>query len=244
MNFTFGIITNSQTSHFIESIIHCIIKQNIPNYEIIIVGTITLPEYIDENVTIISFDETIYPAWITKKKNIIIDHAKYENIVFLHDYIIFEDGWYDGFLKFGNNFDVVSNIIHNMNGDRFRDWNINSGFKEGFILNNGIRPNPIVGALDEWIKDHSQHIPIDIDISSYMTPCGLLDYDADTEKLQKYIYLSGTYWVAKKCVMIDCRLNESLLHCQGEDVEWCQRVREKYKYSFNPWSKVSLLKHR
>jgi hypothetical protein len=243
MDFTFGIITTPQTNIFIESIIHSIVKQNIPNYEIIIIGAVNPPEHINERVIIIPFDETVHPGWITKKKNLITENAKYENIVFLHDYIGFDDGWYDGFLKFGNQFDVVSNIIHDMNGNRFRDWNINLHFMQGLILNNGTRPYPIVGAWDEWIIDHSQHIPIDPVI--YNPNRGtLLDYDEDTSKLQKYIYLSGAYWVAKRSVMQEYRLCENLLHCQGEDVEWCQRVREKYTYSFNPWSKVSLLKHR
>jgi hypothetical protein len=243
MDFTFGIITTPQTNIFIESIIHSIVKQNIPNYEIIIIGTITPLENIDKRVIIIPFDESIYPGWITKKKNLITENAKYENIVFLHDYVGFDDGWYDGFLKFGSKFDVVSNIIHDMNGNRFRDWNINLHFMQGLILNNGARPHPIVGAWDEWIVDHGRHIPIDPVI--YDPNRGtLLEYDADASKLQKYIYLSGAYWVAKKSVMQEFRLSENLLHCQGEDVEWCQRVREKYTYSFNPWSKVSLLKHR
>jgi len=243
MDFTFGIITSSQTDIFIESIIQSIEKQGIPNYEIIIIGTITPPDNMNERVVIIPFDETVYPGWITKKKNLITDHAKYENIVFLHDYVGFCDGWYDGFLKFGNHFDVVSNVIHDMDGKRFRDWNINQHFMQGLILNNGARYHPIVGAWDEWITDYQRHTPIDPLL--YDPNRGtLLDYGLDVEKLQKYIYLSGAYWVAKRSVMQEYRLCESLLHCQGEDVEWCQRIREKYTFSFNPWSTVSLLKRR
>jgi hypothetical protein len=243
MDFTFGIITSPQTDLFIESIIHSIEKQNIPNYEIIIIGTITLPEHINERVIIIPFDETIYPGWITKKKNLITDRAKYENIAFLHDYVGFADGWYEGFLKFGSKFDVISNVIHDMNGNRFRDWNINPYFMQGLILNNGARTHPIIGAWDEWIIDYNRHIPIDPTV--YDPNRGtLLDYDTDVSKIQKYIYLSGAYWVAKRSIMQEYRLCESLLHCQGEDVEWCQRVREKYTYSFNPWSTVTFLKHR
>lgn len=243
MDFTFGIITSDKTDIFIESIIQSIEKQGVPNYEIIIVGTIKLPGYVNERVVIIPFDETVYPGWITKKKNLITDNAKYENIVFLHDYVGFCDDWYEGFLKFGNQFDVVSNVIHDMEGKRFRDWNINQHFMQGLILNNGTRPHPMVGAWDEWIVDHNRHCPIDSSI--YDPKRGtLLDYGLNVEKLQKYIYLSGAYWVAKRSVMQEYRLCENLLHCQGEDVEWCQRVREKYTFSFNPWSIVSLLKHR
>ena len=243
MDFTFGIITSPQTDLFIESIIHSIEKQNMPNYEIIIIGAIKQPERVNERVIIIPFDESVYPGWITKKKNLITENAKYENIVFLHDYVGFADGWYEGFLKFGSKFDVVSNIIHDMNGNRFRDWNINPYFMQGLILNNGARPHPVVGAWDEWITDYNRHIPIDPTV--YDPNRGtLLDYDTDVSKIQKYIYLSGAYWVAKRSVMQEYRLCESLLHCQGEDVEWCQRVRQKYTFSFNPWSTVTFLKHR
>lgn len=243
MDFTFGIITTPETKCFLESIIQSIEKQGIPNYEIVIIGSVDYSVYSGEYIKVIPFDETIYPGWITKKKNLIIDQAKYENIVFLHDYIGFDEGWYDGFLKFGNQFDVVSNIIHDMDGNRFRDWNINSYFMQGLILNNGTRPHPIVGKWDEWIIDYNRHIPIDPGV--YDPNLGsLLGYDVDASKIQKYIYLSGAYWVAKRSVMQEYRLCESLLHCQGEDVEWCQRVREKYTFSFNPWSKVSLLKRR
>jgi acyl-coenzyme A synthetase/AMP-(fatty) acid ligase len=52
----------------------------------------------------IPFDETQKPMWITKKKNLITQNSKYENLVFLHDYIILNNGWYDT----GDLVDVVS----------------------------------------------------------------------------------------------------------------------------------------
>ena len=38
MDFTFGIITDGNSDNFIKLIIESIIRNNIPNYEIIIVG--------------------------------------------------------------------------------------------------------------------------------------------------------------------------------------------------------------
>ena len=85
MDFTFGIITNNAN---INPIISSIEKLKIPNYEIIIVcnkNNYTEYEHISENV--IPFDESIKPNWITRKKNLICQKAKYDNIVLLHDYI-------------------------------------------------------------------------------------------------------------------------------------------------------------
>jgi len=48
--------------------------------------------------------------------------ASYENVVLLHDYVIFHADWYTGFLEFGNSFDVCVNKILNPDGSRFRDF--------------------------------------------------------------------------------------------------------------------------
>ena len=119
IDFTFGIITAGGADANIERIVKSIKGQNIPNYEILIVGeTCVKGEYI----RVIPFDEAIKPAWITKKKNSIAQEAKYENIVLLHDYVELCPGWYKGFLMFGNDFKICVNKITNLSGKRFRDF--------------------------------------------------------------------------------------------------------------------------
>jgi len=118
VNLTFGIITegNKDLSFLLSSIQ----KQLIPNYQIIIVGG----EVAYEGAVHIPFDETVKKAWITKKKNIITENAIYGNVVYLHDYICLREGWYEGYLKFGDKFDVCMNPILNYDGTRFRDWTL------------------------------------------------------------------------------------------------------------------------
>jgi len=121
MKFTFGIITATIVS---PQVIESIVNQNISEYEIIVVGGSKPAWWTEENhydnVKHISFDES--SSKYTTKKNIITKNAKYENIVFMHDYYILEDNWYKGFLKFGNEWDICMNIIENKDGTRFRDW--------------------------------------------------------------------------------------------------------------------------
>jgi hypothetical protein len=119
MDFTFGIITAGACQQ-IATIVESIRKQKIPNYEIIIVGGTAFIE--DDDVIHIPFDESVKHGWITRKKNIICERAKYENVVLLHDYFEFSPGWYEGFCKFGNNFQFAVNCIKNRNGRRFRDF--------------------------------------------------------------------------------------------------------------------------
>jgi hypothetical protein len=119
MDFTFGIITNGSNDNYIQEIVESIYKQSIPSYEIIIVGNTNI---IGNNITNIRFSETQKHAWITRKKNIITENSQYENIVYLHDYIKLEDGWYEGQLKSGNYFHIRMDKIINYDGTRFRDW--------------------------------------------------------------------------------------------------------------------------
>lgn len=151
MDFTFGIITDGNYDHFINETINSIEMENIPNYEIIVVGNSGV---IRNNTIVIPFNENIRPMWITKKKNIITQNAKYENIVFLHDYIRLCPGWYEGYLKFGNDFIVCMNIILNLDGSRFRDW--------------VLWENPTING-EEIIKRAEHIIPYHIDnLSRYM----------------------------------------------------------------------------
>lgn len=236
MDFSFGIITNESSCHFLDIIIDSIELQNIPNYEIIIIGNVNI---IRNNTTVIPFDESIYPGWITKKKNIITQNAKYENIVYMHDYVKLDNEWYNGFLLYGNEFDTISNKILNMKGERFRDLVINKSFWEGKILLNCRRNRVIISGLDEWEKNGNEIDGNEIDGNEI-----LLDYTIDPLLFQSYIYISGTYWVAKKYVMNEFPLNENLLHGQSEDVDWTQNVREKYLFSFNIHSTCRLLREK
>jgi hypothetical protein len=113
MDFSFGIITEG--NGYTNSIIESIIELEIPNYEIIVVGY-----YISNNdkVRVINCNT----PFIGIKKNIITDVATYENVVYLHDYISFSKDWYDGFIKFGNDFNICMTKILNIDGVRYRDW--------------------------------------------------------------------------------------------------------------------------
>ena len=121
LSLTFGIITDGNQDKRIDYIINTIEAQSIPQdrYEIIIVGNSKL---VRTNTRIIPFDESKRTAWITKKKNIIAQEAKFNNIVILHDYIIFGFEWYDNYCEFGEDWDVAMNPIFNQDNTRFRDW--------------------------------------------------------------------------------------------------------------------------
>jgi len=220
IDFTFGIVTSGNKYDDLNKIIDSIENQDIPNYEIIIVGNSEIKR---KKTKLIEFDESIKTSWITKKKNIITNYSQFENIVYLHDYIKFHDDWYKGFLKFGNNFDICMNKIINYDGTRYRDWCL--------CMWNDPNISNIDGERNKLISD----------IVEPGMKC-LLPYDED--RFTKHMYFSGAYWVAKKNVMLEFPLNEKLIWGRGEDVIWSMEVRKKYKFSMNKYSAVELLKYK
>ncbi len=201
MNFTFGIITDGTNDDNICKIIDSIELQNIENKEIIIVGNSKI--IVDKNI---EFDETIKSKWITRKKNIITENATYDNIVYLHDYIEFCVGWYEGFLVFGDDFSVCVNVILNSDGSRFRDWCIHNPSQLG---------------------------------NRY---AGIIPYNETPSSIDMYI--SGSYWVAKKHIMQEIKLDESLCWGQSEDIVWSNQISKKYDFKINTNSAVRLLKYK
>jgi GT2 family glycosyltransferase len=135
MDLTFGIVTKYDDNNRLLEIINSIKNLHIKNYEIIFIGDgITSENIIGENIKHIKFDETIKQGWITKKKNIIAKSAKYEIIVMMHDYHVFDKDWYEKFLIFGDNWDICCTSQIMIDGRRnFVDWALwdKPGFGKG-----------------------------------------------------------------------------------------------------------------
>jgi len=212
MNFTFGIITCKDTNKFLPEIVASIKNLNIPNYEIIFVGESGIED--SETIKNIPFDETIKEKWITKKKNIITENAKYDNIVYSHDYIKYDSDWYEGYLKYGEDFKVCLNVILNTDDTRYRDW-----LWWDF-------PNAHMARVHNiCIPNREQNLPY------------------KETRASKFMYVNGCYWVAKKNVMQEFPLDENLVWLQMEDIKWSKEVTTKYDFSINVNSTVRLLKH-
>ena len=206
MNFSFVIVTSGQYPELVDRVIDSIEAQRIPKYQIVVLGG---DDPHRKRVTFVPFDESQKKAHITKKKNIGTEYAKYDNIVYLHDYISLLPGWYEGMKRFGDDWYVCMTKVLNVDGTRYRDW-----------------------VVDPTVDTSAQ-------IGENAGRNRLLPYSAALNSIQ---YISGAYWIAKKGVMTEFPLNEDLVWGEGEDIEWSQRVREKYPFSLNDGSAVSLLR--
>ena len=126
IQWTFGIVTGFEDYQRLDEILKSIRALSIPEYEIILIGGGN-SEFVvfAEDVRVIDFDESQKPKWITRKKNILVNEAKYDNIVLMHDYHVFDKDWYENFKYFGTEWDICSCPQYLITGARNpMDWSL------------------------------------------------------------------------------------------------------------------------
>ena len=122
-NWSFGIISNGQNESGIKRLITSIRVQEIVNYEILICGPI-ISGLDDNSIHYISdVQQTDIRAPISKKKNKLVQHLKYANIVILHDRFQLPEDWFKNILEYHESFEVlcVPNLNRRSKG-RMNDW--------------------------------------------------------------------------------------------------------------------------
>jgi hypothetical protein len=194
------------TGTFLPIVIKSILNQNNlkrNDVEIVIIGPNvkildTVSSLVDKTII---FEESLVPSWITMKKNLAIQNCKYDNVCIMHDYVGLCENWYNGYLQFGDDWDICMNPVRMQNSMRYRDWI----------------------TLERPIK--------------------FISYE-DTTQIKTNMYVSGTYWCAKKKFMLDNPLNVGYVWGQGEDIEWSLRCRKNWNYKLNLNSIVKLLKEK
>lgn len=221
---TFGIITkvfgNEETKGFLRKLIDSIHLQKVPECQIIVVG-----DYKEDGVETIDFPEDLNgTSYITRKQNLIIDKSRYENIVFLRDYNLLWNTWFRGLEKFGYDWTVLMNPILQITGERYRDllhWDMPG-------VGNTWVQREIWNGSDGRMTMGGPHLP------------PYSDFD------QRFSYINGGYFCAKKSFMEKVKWNPDLQWGQAEDVEISLRMRWEpdFDYKFNPYSIVELQKQK
>ncbi|HSX39802.1 MAG TPA: hypothetical protein VLI92_04420 [Candidatus Saccharimonadales bacterium] len=149
---TFGIITNGKRDEWMNTLIESIRSQKIPNYEILVCGQYYVRD--ENDIHYIPFEQRYYEAWITKKKNLIVKQAKYENICMLHDRLFLDKDWYKGMQSWGNCFEHLG-CKQLFEDKRVGDWVVLDSGRGTFypIYNVGYN---FVSLLD--YKDHDNKV--------------------------------------------------------------------------------------
>jgi hypothetical protein len=150
IQWTFGVITVYEDKQRLQEIIDSIRNLNIPEYEILFVGGGDSSNIDGKDIRKIDFDESVKERWITRKKNILVKEAKYENIVLMHDYHIFDKDWYKNFVEFGTDWEICSCPQYLITGSRNpMDWSLwdKPGYGRAWSLN-----------YDDWSQTRYMYI--------------------------------------------------------------------------------------
>lgn len=125
MNWTFGIPTCGDNDARLLPILDGI-RSQIPKgkCEFIICGNSAIKA---KDCKIIPFKEKRGKIWLTRKKNLICQAARFENICLFHDYFNFAPNWYQSFCKFGKNWDVAICHVKNKGGGKLFCWLTENG---------------------------------------------------------------------------------------------------------------------
>ncbi len=119
MEISFVIITNGIKSEELLLQVKSIIDQNIPTYEIIIVGK-TNQKFELPNIYYIEDSYNADRGSLGGLRNKACSIAKYENLVISDDDMIFPQNWYINLLK-SPQFEILTTCIKNPDGTRFWD---------------------------------------------------------------------------------------------------------------------------
>jgi hypothetical protein len=152
-SWSFGIVSDGRKNDRILAIINQIKQFSIPNFEVVVCGpspASDLPSFVKVlDDSDLYFDSRIP---ISKKKNRIIDNAKYNNLVLFHDRFSFPEDWYKNILKQGNYFDgfCIRIVDEETKKHRVQDWISTSLYHYEFkkLFHN----KPIL-AYDKWVPN-------------------------------------------------------------------------------------------
>lgn len=122
---TFGIPTDGVHSvQYHTKIVDSILSQNIPEFEIIFAtenNSFTLGDLSDSRISVL-YTDCNKQHQITRKKNLIVQNAKYNNILLLHSYIYLDPNWYQEVNRYGYDWNVGVCKTINLDGKRSNDW--------------------------------------------------------------------------------------------------------------------------
>ena len=143
---TFGICSNGSHNERVLKQIEQINAQGIPNCEIIVCGP-RPSEELPKNVRIID-DTPIYKEQevrypIGKKKSLIVNNAKFNNLMIVHDRFFFAEDWYKRMKEFGNYFDIIMPMMYSEEDRSFKaagDWKIAEIYNFGKIAEEPLIP--------------------------------------------------------------------------------------------------------
>ena len=122
---TFGILTTGARLENVERFIQSVQQHCREPYEILIVSPIPLPDLETyRRVSVLLFSEHDELGWITRKKNLIAEHARYSDILVCHDRFTIDKDFATTFADWGYSYGLAALRVRLEDGRRGLDWGV------------------------------------------------------------------------------------------------------------------------
>ena len=216
---TFGIPVGPDDATLLNSLIERILSFDDIEKEIVLCGKPGKNFKYRNNVRIVGEDIPAPPVQISKKKNLIIKEAKYNNLCILHDRVMLPVDFISQMRRYGDYYSFTTlqsmyfDDYYNFVPIRYSDYNA-VHFKMGVSKLYQVSENmnvDIVKSLEAFFS------AIEKQGFVYASP---LNYSCR-------MYPTGSLYILKKSVGLTCLLNENLAWEQFEDVEYGMRMNER-----------------
>lgn len=209
---SFGILTAGQ-SPAAQQIILEILRSCPEPKEIIVCGPLPDGAPSDPRIRQIDLERQEPRGWITRKKNLIADAARYDNLCILHDRFVFPENFFSSMQRYGQTFSVITFPQAYFPDSsrafmlRYPDYQV--------LLDAGKYPQRGGGKI--FNSDNIFHLKYD-------------DFYPSS-------FCCGGLYVAKKALWNMVRQDESLFHCEWEDVVFGLACQEKgIPHRVNPFA--------
>ena len=198
---TFGILTSGDSAPAAR-MASAILNLNLPNVEVIFCGPRPTGVPNDPRVSAIDLEEPEPRGWITRKKNLIADRARYDNLCLLHDRYVITPDWADALDAYGACFSFLTfpqvyyAAVEKQFPQRYPDYQL-------LAQERGIQ-----GALSSGVYDPERV------------------FHPDYDDFSETAFCCGGLYLAKRSLWNLVRQDEALYHCEWEDISFgleCQR---------------------
>lgn len=209
---TFGILT-AGPSAAAERMIREILTHGPADSEIIICGPMPENTHRDSRVRQIDLDVPEPRGWITRKKNLIVDAALHENLCIMHDRFLFPEGFWEAMHRYGDLFSVLTfpqlyfADVSRSCVQRYPDYQV-------LLMGEGIQDTFRTKLFNGNQIFHPRY-----------------------DDFMETAFCCGGVYVIKKCIWNLIRQDESLYHCEWEDVLFGLEAQSKgIPHRVNPYA--------
>ena len=198
---SFGILTSGDSARGAE-MAAAILALDLPNVEVVFCGPRPFDAPKDDRVRSIDLDRAEPRGWITRKKNLLAETSRYDNLCLLHDRFVITPAWAAALRDCGPSFSFLT-------------------FPQVFFADTDRRFGQRYA--DYQVLHQSSGVPQALESTIF---AGERVWYAAYDDFYETAFCCGGLYVAKRCLWNRVRQDESLYHCEWEDASFgleCQK---------------------